>query len=382
MSQKDISRKDPDVLIVGGGTAGLFVALFLAQAGIRTLLVERHRAPLAHPRAMEIGPRTVELLRTAGLADAVDAECIDMTGGKLQTLSASVLSEADLAGFSRRVPPRADAFRDLTSQTLRGICPQDRLDRVVAEAAQAAGAQLAFATELMSFAQDDEGVIARLGGVDGTYGYEVRVRYLVAADGARSSTREALGIGNSGPGALGDPLISVLFQADFTDPTRALPFIVRDSTTPNASSGLQPVDGEGKWIYRFHYAPSAGQTAEHFTPERCADQIRAAVAPGSKLPLRIVSVLPWQVQGLVADRFRSGRVFLAGDAAHVFPPVGTFGIDTGVSDAYNLAWKLAHVLQGKAGEGLLDSYDDERRPTAELLLKQLVLRLEDPALPR
>ncbi|MGW4648522.1 FAD-dependent monooxygenase [Kitasatospora sp. NPDC004289] len=368
---------DTDVLVVGGSTVGLFTALFLARTGVRTLVAERHPAPLAHPRAMGIGPRTVELLHTAGIADAVDAECMDMRGGDLQMFATPTLAEADLEALSAQAPPRTDAFRDVTPRHLRGTCPQGRLDKVIAAAARGAGARIEFGTEMVAFAQDDARVTAQLTGPDGPV--EVRARYLVAADGARSGVRESLGIGTSGPGVIGDPLISVLFHADLGEFTGGRPFTVCDITTPEAAGGLLPVDGDREWIYAFRYPRDAGLTPDDFTPQRCAERIRAAVGR-EDLPLEVVSILPWQVRGALADRFRDGRVFLAGDAAHVIPPVGAFGMNTGAADAHNLAWKLAHVLGGQAGEALLDSYEHERRPVAATALEQSMLRLEDPSL--
>ncbi|MEW1923545.1 FAD-dependent monooxygenase [Streptomyces sp. NPDC088360] len=370
--------ENPDVLVVGGSTVGLCTALFLSRAGIRTLVVERRQAPPEHPRAMGIGPRTVEILRAAGIADAVDAQCVDMTGDDLQMFATPTLAEADLDALSRQAPPRGDAFGRLTPQTLRGTCPQGRLDQVVADEARAAGARVEFGTELLDFVQDDDGVTARVAGPDGVR--EIRARYLVAADGARSGVRERLSIATSGPGTLGDPLISVLFRADLTELTHGHTFVVCDITTPKAPGGLLPVDGRTEWIYHFRYAPESGQKAEDFTPQKCAERIREAIGPAADVRPDVVSILPWQVRGLVADRFRCGRVFLAGDAAHVIPPVGAFGMNTGVADAHNLAWKLAHVLDGTAGEALLDTYEAERLPVARTALEQSMLRLEDPSL--
>ncbi|MGW1075406.1 FAD-dependent monooxygenase [Streptomyces sp. NPDC002537] len=366
-----------DVLIVGGSTVGLFTGLFLARRGVAVQVVDRHPAPLAHPRAMGIGPRTVELLREAGIADAVDELCVDMSGSDLQKFAARTLADADLAALAAAAPPRTGDFDHVTPQALRGTCPQGRLDTVAIDAARAHGASVDFATELVSFEQDDDGVTAVLRGPRGVS--SVRARYLVGADGARSSVRPALGIGTSGPGALGRPLVSMLFRADLNDLTGGHTFIVCDITTPEAPGGLLPVDGHREWIFHSYYDPEQGESFEDFTPDRCRAMIRAAVGrPG--LDVEVVGVLPWQARGAVADRFRAGRVFLAGDAAHVIPPVGAFGMNTGVADAHNLAWKLALVLRGTASEGLLDTYEDERRPVALTALEQSMLRLGDPGL--
>ncbi|MFI0985742.1 FAD-dependent monooxygenase [Streptomyces exfoliatus] len=371
-------NENPGVLVVGGSTVGLCTALFLSRAGIPCTVVERHHAPPAHPRAMGIGPRTVEILRAAGLADAVDAQCVDMTGSGLQMFAAPTLADADLDEEARRTPPRDDAYAGLTPQSLRGTCPQGRLDRVLIGAAREAGARIEFGTELRDLTQDEEGVTARV--ADDRGAREIRARYLVAADGARSGVRDRLGIGTSGPGVIGDPLISVLFRADLSALTRGHTFVVCDITTPEAPGGLLPVDGDTEWIYHFRYPRASGTKAADFTPERCAERIRAALGRDTGVTPEVVSILPWQVRGLVADRFRSGRVFLAGDAAHAIPPVGAFGMNTGVADAHNLAWKLAQVLHGTAHEALLDTYEAERLPVARSALEQSTLRLKDPSL--
>lgn len=370
--------ENPDVLIVGGSTVGLCTALFLSRAGISSMVVERRQAPPAHPRAMGIGPRTVEILRSAGLADAVDAQCVDMTGDNLQMFATPTLAEADLDALSKQAPPRDDAFGRLTPQMLRGTCPQGRLDQVLVDAARAAGAHIEFGTELLDFVTDDDGVTARVAGTQ--WACEIRARYMVAADGARSGVRDRLGIATNGPGVLGDPLISVLFRADLTELTRGHMFVMCDITTPKAPGGLLPVDGSREWIYHFRYPRDSGRRPEDFTREQCAERIREAIGPAADVMPDVVSILPWQVRGLVADRFRRGRVFLAGDAAHVIPPVGAFGMNTGVADAHNLAWKLAHVLDGHAGAALLDTYEAERLPVARSALTQSMLRLEDPSL--
>ncbi|MGW2302728.1 FAD-dependent monooxygenase [Streptomyces sp. NPDC001809] len=371
-------NENPGVLVVGGSTVGLCTALFLSRAGIPCTVVEQRQAPPTHPRAMGIGPRTVEILRAAGLADAVDAECVDMTGSRLRMFAAHTLAEAALDEEALRTPTLDDPYAGLTPQSLRGTCPQGRLDRVLVEAAREAGARIEFGVEMRDFTQDEDGVTAQVADARGTR--EIRARYLVAADGARSGVRERLGIGTSGPGVLGDPLISVLFRADLSALTRGHTFVVCDITTLEAPGGLLPVDGDTEWIYHFRYPRDSGTKAADFTPERCAERIRAAIGRDTGVTPEVLSILPWQVRGLIADRFRSGRVFLAGDAAHAIPPVGAFGMNTGVADAHNLAWKLAHVLHGTAHEALLDTYEAERLPVARSALEQSTLRLGDPSL--
>ncbi|WP_067127786.1 FAD-dependent monooxygenase [Microtetraspora malaysiensis] len=361
------------VLIVGGGTVGLTTALFLAHHGVPALVVESQAGPSIHPRATGLGPRTMEILRQAGLQEAVNAVAVDMTAGALGKISATTLASASSSMPPRGGPTRTGSGAGQASPgVIRGVCPQHRLDSVLLPAARERGATVRYSARLRSLRQDADGVTAVLDGHE-----NVRADYLVAADGVRSDVRTALGVGTSGPGVLGDPKVNILFRADLSPYTHGRSFATCDITNPDSPGMLMTVDGAKEWIFHVGYTPDAGQTAEDFTPERCRYLIRAAVGDPS-LDVEVLSTLPWRPRGLLADRFRAGRVFLVGDAAHVVPPLGAFGLNTGIADAHNLAWKLAAVLAGHAGPALLDSYEAERRPTAAFALEQALRRLADP----
>ncbi|GAA1265348.1 FAD-dependent monooxygenase [Kitasatospora nipponensis] len=353
-----------EVLIVGAGTVGLSAAVFLAHHGVRVHVVERADGPQQHPRATGVGVRTVELLREVGLAEAVNAVAVDMSAGTLGKIGAETLAAADLP--HRPAGPhhaRRTADTPYTPAVLRGTCPQNRLDAVLLPAARERGAIVEYGVALEDFEQDATGVRARL--CDGRL---LRADYLVAADGVRSPIRAALGIGTTGAGNLGTAKNNTLFRADLSGLLGPHSFIACDLTHPRVRGTLMTIDGAHEWVLHTE------QSLE-VTPEL----IRTALgAPG--LPVEIVSTLPWRIRALLADRYSRGRVFLVGDAAHAIPPLGAFGMNTGIADAHNLAWKLALVLRGTATPALLATYHQERHPVGRLAVEQATLRLADPEL--
>ncbi|MFI7002746.1 FAD-dependent monooxygenase [Nocardia sp. NPDC050175] len=363
------------VLIVGGGSVGLFAAVFLAYHGVSALLVEGAAGPSIHPRATGLGPRTMEFLRQVGLAQEVDAVAVDMSAGSLGKIAGPTLAAVDLSAVPDAPPIRTGWGSGRVSPAMiRGICAQDRLDQVLAPAAAERGVTLRYSTRLTSFEQDAAGVTAHLD--DGT---TVRADYLIAADGVRSGVRDALGIETTGPGSFGNPKVSMLFRADLRPYTHGRHFANCDITGPDVQGMLATVDGAKEWIFHTDYHPDNGETVEDFTEERCADLIRTAVGDPA-LEVEVRSRLPWRIRGLLADKFQRGRVFLVGDAAHSVPPQGAFGLNTGAADAHNLAWKLAAVLHGQAGPALLETYETERRSVASFTLAQALLRVANPRL--
>jgi putative polyketide hydroxylase len=379
-----MADRECEVLIAGGGTVGLATAALLARHGVEALVAERRDGPATHPRATGVGQRTAEILRQLGLQEQFDEACVDLSrsvGAITADTLAAAAAQADIEAVKRSLPPRAQIMRTLSNEVgpavPRGICPQVRLDRILAEAAREHGARIRYGTELTGLRQAAEGVTATLSGPPGQT--EVRCRYLVAADGARSLVRDRLGIGQDGPGWLGHPIINIHFIADLSPLTRGVAFVTCTTTNPAAPGVLITIDGADHWVFHTGYDPDAGEQPSGFTEQRCRDLVRAAIGQPD-LAVEILDVAPWRVAGRVARRFGDGRVFLAGDAAHVVPPTGAFGMNAGVADAHNLAWKLALVLAGKAAPALLDTYQDERRPVAMFTMDQALLRLHDPRL--
>ncbi|KAA2260725.1 FAD-dependent oxidoreductase [Solihabitans fulvus] len=371
------------VLVVGGGTVGLSAALFLARQGVQPLVVERHAGVATHPRATGVGLRTVEFFRQHGIEEAFLA-AVPRASGTEGKVVARTLAEADLdeVGWTAPPPDYGDTLREDISPAhsdRRGSCPQDRIDQVLLTAARQHGADLRNGVELVALEQEADVVVATLRERSSGAQHVVRADYVIAADGSGSPVRRTLGIGTTGPGSMGVPMVNIYFQADLTHLVKEHVPIVCEITTPEAPGNLMAINYTNRWVFHTSYDPERGQRAEDFTTERCLELVRAAIGVPD-LRVEILSTLPWQVAGRLADRFRDGRVFLVGDAAHVVPPIGAFGLNTGIADVHNLAWKLVAVLEGWAGTELLDSYEAERRPVARFALDQALLRMRRPDL--
>ncbi|KNB49928.1 FAD-dependent monooxygenase [Streptomyces caatingaensis] len=360
------------VLVVGAGPVGISTALFLGRLGVRTLLVEQRDGTSTLPRAPGLQARTMELFRSAGVHREIRALEVGDSHPHFEGGIIRVRTFAEIDDAVTLESPSLDGPA-ISPERAMG-CGQDRYERVLAGLAAAAGADVRFATRLVSFAQDDDGVTAvvedRASGRRGT----VRAAYLVAADGAGSRVRRALGVRRAGIGTVFNAL-SVYFRApELTALLKDRKFILCYATAaPGTLMGLSRLHGCDPWLAAPLYHPERGETPADYPDERCAEILRTAAGrPGMRV--EVVAKVPWQGAQLVAGTFRSGRVFLAGDAAHVHPPAGGFGANTGIHDAHNLAWKLAAVLDGWAGDALLDTYDAERRGVGAAMAEQAMAR--------
>ncbi len=348
------------VLIVGGSLVGLSTSLFLGRLGIRHLLVEKHSETSSHPRGRGNNLRTMELYRTAGVEERIRAAA-SVLADNHGILQAESLTTPDDHWLFKEISPGGALARISPSGWC--LCSQNDLEPVLLRCTRELGSDVRFSTELVSFEQDDEEVRAVL--LDRATGErrEVRAAYLVAADGPRSSVREGLRIGQSGRGDL-FANVSVTFRAKrLAEAVGERRFIACYLTNPAADGVLLPVDNREKWVFHAPWHPEDGETLEDFTDERCAEHIRAAVGVPD-LEVEVTGKAPWRAAERVADRYANGRILLAGDAVHEMSPTGAFGSNTGIQDAHNLAWKLAAVLDGWAGPGLLETYEQERRPVA------------------
>jgi len=352
------------VLIVGGGVVGLSASLFLAQQGVRATLVERHPGTSIQPRARGVNGRTMELMRALGLDDALRAASVKLGPGvgiyAGETLVKVLAEEGDGGWLMRRIRRkglRGQPSRKSPVSPCR--CTQDELEPVLLEAARARGVDARFSTELCDLTQDAGGVTAELLDRDTGARRQLRAAYVIAADGARSPLRARLGVGQTGDGVLGH-LLNLYFRADLAALVKGREFSLCRVENPHLRGLFASINNTDLWVLHLAIDPAEARPS----PERCVELIRHAVGLPD-LAVELLGALPWQAAVRIIQGYQHGRVFFAGDAAHVMPPWGGFGANTGIQDAHNLAWKLAMVLDGRADPALLTTYDVERRPVAQ-----------------
>ena len=343
---------DVSVLIVGGGPIGLSMAVGLRHFGVDCMVVEKHASSLDFPKGRRVTTRTMEIFRQWDLEEAVSDISLPRADSLFVFEGETLLG----AEFERRELPVAPD--NASSPTRELICSQELLEPVLRERAQQEGADVRFGAEVVGFTQDDDGVTADIV----THGepMSVRAAYMVAADGSGSRTREALGIGRSGPGVFG-PRLSILVEAHIATRMRERQSALYWLRHPPGSLFIA-VDNRSRWLFSVPFDPGA-EPRDTLTGDRCVEIVAGGLGDDS-VELRHVAHRVWVPTALVADTYQVGRILLAGDSAHVTTPEGGLGMNCGVADAHNLAWKLAGVLDGWAGAGLLESYEPERRPHA------------------
>ncbi|MEV8598010.1 FAD-dependent oxidoreductase [Streptomyces sp. NPDC052012] len=336
-----------DVLVVGAGPTGLALGIDLARRGVDALVVERAQGLFPGSRGKGIQPRTMEVFDDLGVLDAIHA-----AGGTYPV--GMIWQEGRRLGVHHMFDPAEEGEGEDTPYPKGWMVPQWRTQEVLLARLEELGGKVAFGREVVGVAQDAEGVTAHLAS-----GESVRARYAVAADGGRSAVRRAVGIGMTGEEVDPAPMLVADVRITGLDRDNWHIFPPREGTGDFLA--LCPLAGteDFQLIARF-----AEGTAVNLSPEG----VRRVVAARSHLAASDVTEVRWasdfRPRAALADRFRAGRVFLAGDAAHVHSPAGGQGLNTSVQDAYNLGWKLGAVLRGGADAALLDTYEEERRPVA------------------
>jgi 2-polyprenyl-6-methoxyphenol hydroxylase-like FAD-dependent oxidoreductase len=373
------------VLIAGGSLVGLTTAALLGSHGVPSLVVERHAGTAIHPRAASFHQRTMEIFRALSLQQQVEDAAAREFVQNGAIMAVESLAGKEIAYFQTNYNQGVEEL----SPTPRLFITQIGLEPLLRDRARELGADVRFNTELVSFCQDDDGVRAVIRDrADGTE-HTVRADYLVGADGAHSMVRRQLGIDLAGRGDFAR-CITIYFRSDVRPMIAERNLSVIYVNHPDFLGFFRfSIGGDAGFLAVFSTVAENGgrntDVAADTSTERCVAFVRAALGAPDDWPIEIDSVQQWDASASWARRFRDGRVLLAGDAAHVMPPTGGFGGNTGVADAHNLAWKLALVLRGAAGDGLLDSYDAERRPASSIVVEQAYARYVarlDPSLPK
>jgi len=312
----------------------------------------------------------MEIYRQLGLSDLIRRNSVNYRGtfsvGWMTRLHGVELGNITVGATQDEL----DLFESWSPE-MPAFCSQDIYEPLLAEVLERyPSVELRLACEANGIEQDNDSVIVRY--ASGGAQRMARSRYVIAADGVRSQTRKLLGIAETGLTPFGNS-INVVFNADLEAYRAGREyglFWIVNAETQGAFGWRQRGN---LWSYNFEAA--VGEDPTSYTPERCAEIIRAAVGV-AEVEIRIVSILHWKHDQSVTDQWRVGRVFVAGDAAHRFPPHGGFGMNSGVQDSRNLVWKLVARLRWEAGDHLLDSYEAERKPVAQRNGEQCVLNTQ------
>jgi len=341
---------DTDVLIVGAGPTGLMLANQLGRRGVRTLLVDRHPGPSRETRALGVQARTLEIYARLGVVDRA------LELGKRGT-GANLWAEGRRMGHV----PLGEAGQDVSPYPYILILGQDDNERILGDKLGDWGLSVQWNTELVALVQEPGRVTATLRQADGTR-RTVSAAWVAGCDGSRSAVRELNGIGF--PGA---PYEQVFFVADVKMTGRMVPDEVNVYLWKEGFHLLFPMRGQDHWRI-VGILPQALRDKKDVRFEDVIPSMRKEAGAGISF-----EACSWfstyRIHHRSAARFRDGRCFVLGDAAHVHSPVGAQGMNTGLQDAYNLGWKLALVVKGQAGAALLDSYEAERLPVARRLLE-------------
>jgi len=329
-----------DVLIIGAGPTGLVLALWLTRLGVKVRIVDKTAAPGTTSRALAVQARTLELYRQLDLADAVLAK-----GHRTPAVNLWV------AGERRARMSLNDMGKGLTPYPFMHIFPQDEHERLLVAKLESFGVSVERQTELLHFSEQAGGVTARLRGADGSES-DCEVTYLAGCDGARSKVRETIGTGF--PGGTYEHLFYV---ADVEAKGAAVDGELHVDLDEADFVAVFPLAGEGRARLIGTVRDERAGRAETLT----FDDVRSHAIGQMKLAVNKVNWFStYHVHHRVTQHFRKNRAFLIGDAAHIHSPAGGQGMNTGIGDAINLAWKLAAVVKGRAPDTLLDSYEGER----------------------
>lgn len=358
-----LQRRYP-VVIAGAGPVGLCAAIELTRRGVACLVVEKGDGRNDHPRANVVGPRSMEHFRRWGIAEDVIAAGLPMDYPTDVVFTTRLFGHEitrfafpSIAECRRGSAELLEAYPAIAhSPYFKTAVGQNHLEPVLRRTLRSlAGADLVMGCELTSLSQDADGVRCELS-VDGQH-MAVDADYLVACDGAKSTVRQRLEVPMEGRPSLGQSVGVYIRAPGLVQRFGRGGAILYWTMAPGCAGVFIAIDGRQEWVYQRHLLD--GESPDAFDARRAVSE-----ALGAPFDFDVLTVQPWVPRQLVARTYRAGRVFLAGDAAHLLSPTGGFGMNTGIGDAVDIGWKLAAVIQGWGGPVLLDSYELERRPIA------------------
>jgi 2,4-dichlorophenol 6-monooxygenase len=361
-----------DVLIVGSGPAGSSAALFLSSLGVPNIMITKYRWTANTPRAHITNQRTMEIFRDLGIEEQVLADAVPhgMIGDTV--FCTSIAGEEIGRILSWGTHPARHADYELASPSLNCDIPQTLLEPILVKNATMRGTQTQFSTEYLSHRQDEDGVSVRVLNRLTGHEYTIRAKYLIGADGARSKVAADIALPYEGQMDIAGSM-NITFKADIAELVGHRPSVLYWVVQPGSNIGgigaglVRMVRPWNEWLIVWGF--DINDEPPTVTDESAAQIVRNLVGVPD-LDVEITGTSLWGNNEQYATRLQAGRVFCAGDAVHKHPPSNGLGSNTSIQDSYNLAWKLAAVLKGKAGQELLDTYTVERAPVA----KQIVTR--------
>jgi 2,4-dichlorophenol 6-monooxygenase len=361
-----------DVLVIGSGPAGGGAALSLATLGVEHMVITKYSWTANTPRAHITNQRTIEIFRDLGIEEDVLAQgtAHELMG---ETVFCTSLADDEIGRVRTwGTHPEREADYTLASPSPNCDIPQTFLEPIVIGHAASRGSRIRFDTEYVGLVQDADGVDVTVRDRVSGHEYVIRAKYVIGADGGRSAVAADVGLPFEGEMDVAGSM-NIVFHADLSQFVEHRPSVLYWILQPGADIGgiglglVRMVRPWNEWLIVWGYDISQPPPE---VDDEMATKIVHELVGDDTVPVTIRSTSLWGNNKMYATRYRSGRVFCMGDAVHRHPPSNGLGSNTSIQDSYNLAWKLAYVLRGTAGEGLLDSYDAERAPIG----KQIVLR--------
>ena len=372
---------ETDVLIIGSGPAGAASAALLSSYGVDNIMLEKYGWLANTPRAHITNQRTMEILRELGIEEDVKEKSVpqELMGNNVFCTSLAGEEIGRLLTWGNH--PNRKADYDLASPCQICDIPQTLLEPIIVGKAMASGTITRFKTEYLSHTQDADGVVATVRDRVADQTYRIRAKYMIGADGARSIIADQLGLPMDGQMGI-EGSMNIEFTSDLSQYVAHRPSVLYWIFQPGANIGgigagvIRMVRPWHKWLSIYGYDAKEGPPDLSHAE---AEQIVRQLIGDEKIPIKIDKLSFWTVNNMVARRYAKGRVFCMGDAVHRHPPTNGLGSNTSIQDAYNLAWKLKLVLDGKAADGLLDTYNEERQPVGKQIVTRANKSIEDYA---